>query len=357
MRIGVTFGLRNPSQWREPWETLYARALELIEQIDELGFDSVWLSEHHFADDGYCPSPLAVAAAIAARTKRVRIGTNIIVLPLHHPLRIAEDAATVDVISNGRFELGVGAGYREEEFDTFGVPLSDRVSRMTESIDLIRRAWSEPVINHEGRHFTARELTVRPQPVQRPGPPIWMGARAEVAVRRAGRIADGFIISRGREQVQWFREAAEDAGRDPKQLRLATIRIVHVAESPAAAMKAIGDSLLYHENGYSSWFKASGHLEHERELTGFQTVEELPLERYVIGDPDEVVEKINQLRDRYDFDELILWGRLPGLEWEEAERSLRLLAEYVLPRLRNDQEGAAGAQALAHQSPPDTKES
>ena len=357
MQIGVTFGLRNPSQWREPWETLYARALDLIEQIDELGFDSVWLSEHHFADDGYCPSPLAVAAAIAARTKRVRIGTNIIVLPLHHPLRIAEDVATVDVISNGRFELGVGAGYREEEFDTFGVPLSDRVSRMTESIDLIRRAWSEPVINHDGRHFTAHELTVRPQPVQRPGPPIWMGARAEVAVRRAGRIADGFIISRGREQVEWFREAAEEAGRDPKKLRLATIRIVHVAESPAAAMKAIGESLLYHENGYSSWFKASGHLEHERELTGFQTVEDLPIERYVIGTPDEVVEKINRLRERYDFDELILWGRLPGVEWEEAERSLRLLAEHVLPRLRSDDQGAASAQSAADPSPPDTKES
>jgi probable F420-dependent oxidoreductase len=356
MRVGVTFGLRNPSQWREPWETLYSRALDLIEKIDELGFDSVWLSEHHFADDGYCPSPLAVAAAIAARTQRVRIGTNIIVLPLHHPLRIAEDCATVDVISNGRFELGVGAGYREEEFDTFGVPLSDRVSRMTESIDLIRRAWSEPVINHEGRHFRAHELTVRPQPVQRPGPPIWMGARAEVAVRRAGRIADGFIISRGREQVQWFREAAEAAGRDPKQLQLATIRIVHVAESPAAAIKAIGDGLLYHENGYSSWFKASGHLEHERELTGFQSVADLPLDRYVLGTPDEVVEKINQLREKYDFDELILWGRLPGVDWGEAERSLRLLAEHVLPRLRNDENGVASAQAVVRQPPADPKE-
>lgn len=353
MRIGVTFGLRNPTRWREPWDTLYGRALDLIEQIDEIGFDSVWLSEHHFAEDGYCPSPLAVGAAIAARTKRVRIGTNIIVLPLHHPLRIAEDAATVDVISNGRFELGVGAGYREEEFATFGVPLSDRVSRMVESIDLIRRAWSQPVIDHEGRHFTARQLTVRPQPVQRPGPPIWMGARAEVAVRRAGRIADGFIISRGREQVRWFRDAAEAAGRDPEQLRLATIRVVHVAESPAEALKAIAEPLLYHENGYSNWFKASGHLEHERELTGFRGVEDLPLDRYVLGTPDEVVEKLQQLRDEYDFDELILWGRLPGLDWEEAERSLCLLAEHVIPRLRDDRDAVADA---ASPSQPDNKE-
>lgn len=343
MRVGVTFGLRNPSQWREPWPTFYSNALGLIEQIDELGFDSVWLSEHHFADDGYCPSPLAVAAAIAARTSRVRIGTNIIVLPLHHPLRIAEDAAIVDVISNGRFELGVGAGYRQEEFDTFGVKLSDRVSRMTESIDLIRRAWSEPVVDHKGRHFTADGLSVRPQPVQQPGPPIWMGARAEVAVRRAGRIADGFIISRGRDQVRWFREAAEEAGRDPKKLPLATIRVAHVADTPAEALRVIGDGLLYHENGYSDWFKASAHLEHESDLVGFGTVEDLPLDRYLIGTPDEIVAKMKQLHEGYDFDEMILWGRLPGVPWEEAERSLRLLAEEVLPRVRGSRESSTGA--------------
>lgn len=333
LRCGVTFALRNPAQWREEWDALYGNSLELIEAVDELGFDAVWLSEHHFAEDGYCPSVLAVAAAIAARTRRVRIGTNILVLPLHHPLRVAEDGATIDAISGGRFQLGVGAGYREEEFSTFGVPLSERGSRLQEGIELIRRAWTEPVVDFQGKHFRADGLTVRPQPVQSP-PPIWIGGRTEAATRRAGRIGDGFIVSRGREQVRWFREAAADAGRDPDALGLATIRVVHVAESAERALEAIGPGLLYHENGYSSWFKSAADLGHERELTGHGSVSDLPLDRYVLGDPETVAARILELRREYGFNELIIWGRLPGVPWDEARRSLRLFADEVMPRLR-----------------------
>jgi probable F420-dependent oxidoreductase len=333
LRVGVTFGLRNPETSGEGWGEFYARSLDLFEEIDELGFDAIWLSEHHFAADGYCPSVMAVAAAVAARTRRVRIGTNIMVLPIHHPLRLAEDGATVDAISNGRFELGVGAGYREEEFDTFGVPLSERGGRLREGIELIRSAWTDPVVDYHGKHFHADGLTVRPQPVQSP-PPIWIGGRAEVATRRAGRIGDGFIISRGREQVRWFCEAAEEAGRDADSLGLATIRIVHVAETPEQALEEIGEGLLYHENGYSSWFKKAGDLEHEKDLAGFGSIAELPAERYVLGTPDSVVEQILELQQAYGFNELILWGRLPGVPWEVARRSLRRISEEVLPRLR-----------------------
>lgn len=332
LRCGVLFGFRNPPEHGQDWTSFYADSFELIEQVDEVGFDTVWISEHHFSPDGYCPSVLPMAAAVAARTRRVRIGSNVIVLPLHHPLRLAEDVAMVDALSGGRFDLGVGIGYRQEEFDTFGISLKERVSRLEEGIDLMRRAWTEPVVNHRGRHFVADGLTVRPQPVQQPVP-IWFGARAEVAVRRAGRLGDGFIISRGREQIRWFREGAEEAGRDPDSLPLATNRIVHVADSEEQALREIGEGLLYHENMYSQWFKSAATLDHEAELTDYQSVSELPTERYILGDPDTVTAKIEELREGYGFDELILWGRLPGVPTEVASRSLGAFAEHVLPRL------------------------
>ncbi len=345
LRCGVLFGFRNPDESGQDWPSFYADSLGLVEEIDELGYDSVWISEHHFSHDGYCPSVLPMAAAIAARTKRVRIGSNVIVLPLHHPIRVAEDVAVVDNLSGGRFELGVGLGYREEEFETFGVPLKERASRMEESIELMRRAWTEPVVHHAGRHFVADGLEIRPQPTRRPVP-IWIGARAEVAVRRAGRIGDGFIVSRGREQVRWFREAAEEAGRDPDALGLSTIRIVHVAESEEQALKEIGEGLLYHENMYASWFKKAGTLEHEADLAAFRSVADLPTDRYILGDPDTVAAKIAELEEQYGFNELILWGRLPGVPLEVASRSLRAFAEHVMPRFADPTPNAAPERTL-----------
>lgn len=334
MQVGLTFGLRNPAAWRQPWPEVYGEMLDLCEIAEEHGYDSVFISEHHFASDGYCPSVLATCAAVAARTQRIRIGTNILVLPLHHPIRVAEDAATVDVLSNGRFVLGVGAGYRQEEFETFGVPLSERGTRLEEGVELIREAWTEPIVNHSGRHYRVGGLHVGPWPVQSGGPPIWFGARTESATRRAGRMGDGLILSRGRAQLRWFREAAEDAGRDPDALSVATIRIVHVAESAEQALKEVGPHLLYHERSYQEMFNAGRDLAHERDAVPFTSVDELPLDRYILGTPDQVISRVRELEAQFGFDHLLMWARLPGLPIQVAERSLRLFGESVLPALR-----------------------
>ncbi len=148
------------------------------------------MSEHHFSEDGYCSSPLALTAAIAARTRRAAVGTNILVLPLQHPLRVAEDAAVIDLISGGRMVLGVGAGYRDAEFTAFGVPLEQRFARMREGIELIRQAWGGGELRHDEGHFPVSGVRVTPPPARPGGPPIWLGARTEASTRRAGRIAD-----------------------------------------------------------------------------------------------------------------------------------------------------------------------
>ena len=189
MKLG--FGLitcqRYPGETRSD-EELYADALELAALAEELGFDSVWVSEHHFVDDGYLPSLLPMCAAIAARTDRIEIGTGLLLITLHDPLRIAEDAAAVDLLSRGRLILGLGLGWREEEFDGFGVLLAKRGRRLEEAVDVLRRAWRGEAASSGGA-----PVYVTPRPGRPGGPPIWIGAEAEPAVRRAGRIADGFI--------------------------------------------------------------------------------------------------------------------------------------------------------------------
>ena len=140
MEFGLLYDFRNPPQWRLPNERLYAQTIEQVVFAEQLGFDAVWISEHHFLEDGYCPSLLAVAAHIAARTSRMRIGTSVLLLPFHDPLRVAEDAATVDILSGGRLDLGIGLGYRAEEFEVFGVPRRQRPSRFEESLAILRQA-------------------------------------------------------------------------------------------------------------------------------------------------------------------------------------------------------------------------
>src|SRR5260370_784838 len=164
MKFGVWYHLRNPDRWRQPPAMLYAQTLDQIVAAETLGFDSVWTSEHHFVDDGYLPSTLLFLAAAAARTRRMRIGTLILLLPLHHPLRVAEDAAVLDLISGGRLDLGVAAGYRVEEFEVFRVPHGDRGRRMSEALAILQGAWGDGPFSFEGRDFQYHSVNVTPQP-------------------------------------------------------------------------------------------------------------------------------------------------------------------------------------------------
>jgi alkanesulfonate monooxygenase SsuD/methylene tetrahydromethanopterin reductase-like flavin-dependent oxidoreductase (luciferase family) len=143
MDFGLLFAFRNPPPVQVPFAELYGKQFDLAVLAEDLGYDTIWLTEHHFIDDGYSPSLLPIAAAVAARTRRIRIGTFVILLPLHNALRIAEDAATVDIISNGRFDLGVGQGYRIPEFVGFDIPRRERGARLQEGAEVIRRAWTE----------------------------------------------------------------------------------------------------------------------------------------------------------------------------------------------------------------------
>jgi alkanesulfonate monooxygenase SsuD/methylene tetrahydromethanopterin reductase-like flavin-dependent oxidoreductase (luciferase family) len=168
MRFGLWYDFRNPSQWRQSSDRLYRDILDQIAWGEDNGFDDVWLLEHHFIEDGYLPSILPVAAAIAVRTKRIRIVSGVLLVPFHNPVCLAEDIATVDVVSGGRFELGADVGFKREEFEGFGVPFKERGARTNQSLEIIRRALSGETVTFNSEFFDFQNIKVTPEPIQKP---------------------------------------------------------------------------------------------------------------------------------------------------------------------------------------------
>ncbi len=211
----------NPSSHAE----IYKQALEQVKLAEEANFDSAWIAEHHFLEDGFCPSPLIVTSAMVAVTKRIKIGTCALLLPLHNAVRVAEDAAVVDNISNGRFILGIGMGYNKEEFDGFGIPMNQRPSRMEEGVDVIVKSWTESNLSYEGKRYRFNNLNVTPKPVQKPHIPIYIGAIEEPAIRRVGRLGYPLLIGpirtmqTIRDAINIYNDAARRAGKSLNNTR------------------------------------------------------------------------------------------------------------------------------------------
>jgi alkanesulfonate monooxygenase SsuD/methylene tetrahydromethanopterin reductase-like flavin-dependent oxidoreductase (luciferase family) len=252
--FGLRFDLRNPSFAAVDMADRYAAFLDMVEWADERGAVYLSLSEHHASDDGYLPSPLAMAAAVAARTRNVRIGIAAVIAPFYDPLRLAEDAAVVDLISGGRLDLIVAGGYRPEEFEMFGVAPSERAARVRETVETLKGAWTgEPF------EFRGRTVQVLPTPAQPGGPRITLGGTSEAAARRAARIADGFIPS---EPQYWepYRDECLKLGKpDPGPCPIGMNSVVVLAEDPDAAWPRLGPYFLHEVTSYGAWEAAAGH--------------------------------------------------------------------------------------------------
>lgn len=335
--VGIMFSFRNPATWRRPFTDVYADELGLIVEAEELGYDSIWLTEHHFADDGYSPSLLPIAAAVAARTERVRIGFNLLLLPLHNAIRVAEDVATVDVISGGRLDVGVGQGYAAHEFAGYGIPRSDRLGRFVEGLDVLGGLWTGEPFSYDGRHYHVDGARLVPPPVQQP-PPLWIGATSEPGVRRAGRRGAHLLGLTSARLQRVYDEARRDAGFDVETANVLQLHWVHVASSADEAWEQAGPHFHHLVQVYAGWFATAGDPDKARLQTAVPSLEELrdPGRRLmftpVFGDPDEVTAALNASAARVRTTH-VGFGTLPGLDPALTRRSMEMFAREVAPAL------------------------
>jgi alkanesulfonate monooxygenase SsuD/methylene tetrahydromethanopterin reductase-like flavin-dependent oxidoreductase (luciferase family) len=329
VRFGLWYDFRNPGPAAPAFEDFYAAVLDQIVAGEAMGFDSVWLTEHHFVDDGYTPSPLVLAAAIGARTHRMRIGTNLIILPLHDPVRIAEDAATLAILTRGRFDLGVAIGYRQAEFDAFGRSLKQRPSLMEEAVEVIRRAWRGEALNFAGKRFTYGDVRVTPQAAMPPR--LFIGGMAEPAIERVARIGDG-LLSTGGIGHDLYIEALRRQGRDPAEGRIIAGHWAIIAEDPQAEAERLAPYILHQTNQYIRW-GAFGPPESTPEFTDAPTAIQNGL--YELWTADEAVRHLSGMLEQYpQIEDVHFWAQFPGEPVESGTRRMEYIAERVLPRLR-----------------------
>ena len=336
MNFGLLMSFRNSSRNELSYSELYRRHIDLCAEAEELGFDTIWLTEHHFVEDGYSPSMLPLAAAIAARTKRIRIGTFVLLMPLHNPLHVAEDAATIDVLSNGRFDLGLGQGYVPREFTGFNIPRGERSRRLREGVEIVRRLFTENNVTFEGKSYTVRDATLFPKPVQQPHPPIWIGARSRSATERAGR--NGYHLAGiGAEQAQIYREALRAGGHNPDEFKIAELCFSYIASKKEKAWDECEFALHHLLARYGQWIAEANDVPGDENFARVPPAGELRNASSlgfgaVVGTPDDLVAKIEQMEGYATH--LALGLALPGIEPKKIRASMKLVSEKVIPHFR-----------------------
>jgi alkanesulfonate monooxygenase SsuD/methylene tetrahydromethanopterin reductase-like flavin-dependent oxidoreductase (luciferase family) len=328
VRFGLWYDFRNPATAGRPHESFYKDVLDQIAHAEELGFGSVWLTEHHFVQDGYTPSPLVILGTVAARTREMLMSTSLMLLPLADPVRIAEDAATLAILSGGRFDLGIGVGYRQLEFDAFHRRVSHRPSLMEEGIEIIRRAWAGESMQCDGKRFSLPDVRMAPLPAHPPR--LLIGAMAEPGIERAARLGDGFLSTQN-AHIAPYLEAVERVGKDPAQAQVHAGQWVIIDEDPEATWARIGDHALYQLNEYISW----GAFGPPDQVPRFPDRDSIVAGgAYQLWDGPTAVSELGALmRAHPQIRDIYFWAQLPGESVESGTRRMEYFAREVAPRL------------------------
>lgn len=315
----------------------YSDYLDLVRLVESEGLDSAWVSEHHFAEDGYLPSLLPMLAAFAAVTERIELGTGVVLAPFHDPIRLAEDFAVVDQLSNGRVICGLGIGWREEEFRAFNLDIATRTRRLREIVDILRLAWKEGRFDYAGKHYSYDQVAATPKPKR--VPPILIGGFVDDAIRRAGRIGDGYISSRAQPErvAQAFEMVAEErakAGHDGEPI-VGLLQNAFVTEDPERDWPMIRAGIGHQLGVYAGW--RAGTDVSGKPLEVVAPDEATLRETTAYGTPSDVASFLKPIVDvlgRYEQAHLVVRLHYPGMAAEPAAAAIRLLAREVVPALR-----------------------
>ena len=336
MKFGLYSSIANPPRG-EHLDRCIDEVIAEAQLAEANGFDSCFFGEHHQDADGFLPSPLIVASAVAARTTRLRVGTAVILLPLHHPVHVAEDVITLDLVSKGRVTLGVGIGYQPADFRAFNVPMEHRMTIFEESIEILRRCWAGEPFSYHGKHYALDNVQIRPRPFQPSGPPLWIGASVPAAARRAGRVADGFVgtpstsLENATRLAEIYTHAAREAGRPPEVIQM---RDAWVAPTRAEAEQVYGPHVMtayryYWENRLAEFRNLSADAQF--------TLESLAPDRLVLGDPETCVREFQRWQKATGASTFLLRLRHAhsgGPPHDKIMAAIKLFGERVLPYCR-----------------------
>lgn len=308
---------------RGPPAALTRETVETATTAESLGFDAAWLGERHFAHETVVASaPFTLAAAVAATTDTIRVGTSVSVLPLHHPVRLAEQLAVLDAISAGRVTLGGGIGYLAAEYETFGADPDRRVAELLDALEVIEAAADHEPLAYDGRLHEVADVTIEPAYTQDPRPPVWLGGTVPAAMQRAAAVADGFVgVPMGTGFYRGMRATLEEACEDYETFATAAMVNVFVAEETEAALETVRPGLAGLERRYARWM-------------GFDPPDEPDTSTGVYGTPSEVIGGLREYADILGPDvHLIVRLHYPDVPPAASESALALFGDEVLPEL------------------------
>jgi len=321
VKLGLYFDLRNPAPWARPWPEVYERALDLVVEAERLGAASVWFSEHHLFTDGYLPQPLTFAAAAAARTSRVRIGTAVLVAALRPAALVAEEAAVIDQLSGGRLELGIGAGYSVPEYELYNADIAKRYGLTDAAVAEIRRLLDDGIVT--------------PPAAQNPFP-LWLGYQGPQGAKRAGRLGVG-LLSLDRSLLDPYREGLVEGGHDPATARTGGMLDIIVADDPEEAFERILPHYAPQLNSYRAAAVAGSGRDAPKEITveklrgGAAQKGQIPGLRVLT--PTDAVSAIREATEGSPVEHVYLWASVAGMPDDLVERHVELTCTQVAPNL------------------------
>jgi len=331
MKFGLLVSKQHP-----PGVSMVERFREHIEQVRaarQAGFDLIVMGQHYLSTPFQEIQTLPSLARLAAEAGTMRVGATVLLLPLLNPVDVAEQVATMDVICEGRFICGLGLGYRDEEYEAFGVRRQERVARFQEGLQVVKRLWTEEEVTHRGRFLQLTKARMALKPVQKPHPPIWFAANNDSAVERAARLADAWVINPHAKlavlehQMGLYRKALQEAGK-PFPAELPMIKELYVAPDRRAAIAECRPFLEAKYQAYASWGQDKALPQEDSFDLAF---EELVRDRFIIGDPEDCRRELRRYADALGVNCFIFRIQWPGMEQAKVLRTIDLLAEHVIP--------------------------